>query len=97
MVMAAPELYRDAPDASPAAPSRAALEARIEELERVVAALTAARAEPVVDRRAELDPVALTRALHPRSLRRGRTTTRRSSAGGTLAMRAVLFDPHPPR
>jgi hypothetical protein len=96
IVMEAPQFYRDAhvsPDA-PTRESRADLEARLAELERVVAALTERHKERGVDRRAgRPDPVAITRALHPRGMRRTKNTTRGSTGNGTIAMRAVLFEP----
>jgi hypothetical protein len=97
--MAAPQFYRDAEASktAPAVTSRADLEARVAELERVVATLTALRNADLADRRDERpDPVALTRALHPRGMRRSRNAKRGSSADGTLSVRAVLFQP-PPR
>ncbi|MGO9875580.1 MAG: hypothetical protein ACLPVY_17490 [Acidimicrobiia bacterium] len=95
-VMEARQFYRDAPASSdrPAPVSRADLEARVAELERVVATLAALHDERLVDRRTERpDPVALTRALHPRGMRRSRNTKRGSSTDGTLSVRAVLFQP----
>jgi hypothetical protein len=99
IVMAAPEFYRDAEASkeAPAVTSRADLEARVAELERVVATLTALRNADLADRRDERpDPVALTRTLHPRGMRRSRNAKRGSSADGTISVRAVLFQP-PPR
>jgi hypothetical protein len=94
--MEAAQFYRDA-SAAPEAPerkSRADLEARVAELERVVATLTALQNERRAERRMEnLDPVALTRALHPRGRRRSRNPGRGSSSDGTITMRAVLFQP----
>ena len=49
-------------------------------------------AQAVIDA-ADLDPVALTAALHPHRGRSARRSKRRSSDNGTLAMRVVLFDP----
>ncbi len=99
IVMASPQFYRDAEASkeAPAVTSRADLEARVAELERVVAALTALRDENLAARADERpDPVALTRALHPRGMRRSRNAKRGSSADGTISLRAVLFQP-PPR
>jgi hypothetical protein len=74
--------------------SRADLEARVAELERVVATLASLRDERYAERRNERpDPVALTAALHPRGRKSARNAKRRSSNDGTLAMRFVLFDP----
>ena len=94
--------YRDVP-AIPVAPetqSRADLEARVEELERVVATLATLRNERLIEqppRAARFDqrpdPVALTAALHPSGMRSARSSKRRSSGNGTMAMRVVLFDP----
>jgi hypothetical protein len=96
MVMEAAQFYRDARAVSEAPPrlSRADLETRVAELERVVATLTTLQNERRAERRAEhLDPVALTRALHPRGRRGSRTAKRGSSADGMITMRAVLFQP----
>jgi len=93
--MADTQFYRPTPPNSvaPSSLSRADLEARVAELERVVATLASLRDERSAERRAErLDPVALTAALHPRG-RKSARKTRRSSNDGTLAMRFVLFDP----
>jgi len=92
MAMEATQLYPDVP----AVPGRADLEARVAELERIVATMATLRNERLVERRPETrgphpDPVALTAALHPRGMRSARTA-RRSSGDGTLAMRIVLFD-----
>jgi len=94
--MASAQFYRDALPASeaPRHQSRADLEARVAELERVVATLTSLQSERRAERRMEqLDPVALTRALHPRGRRGARNAKRSSSADGTITMRAVLFQP----
>jgi hypothetical protein len=101
--MADTQFYRPNPPNSvaPAELSRADLEARVAELERVVATLASLRDERYVERRDERyaerrterpDPVALTAALHPRG-RKSKRNARRSSNDGTLAMRFVLFDP----
>jgi len=92
MAMEATQLYPDIPADS----GRAGLESRVAELERIVATLATLRDERLIERRPErrdpqLDPVALTAALHPRGMRSARTR-RGSSADGTLAMRVVLFD-----
>jgi len=96
MVMEASQFYRAAgadPEVA-ARPSRADLEARVAELERVVATLTSLQNERRAEHRMDqLDPVALTRALHPRGRRGARTAKRGSSADGMLTMRAVLFQP----
>jgi hypothetical protein len=82
----------------PAERSRAALEARVAELERVVATLATLRSTRMHERRDEHpDPVALTAALHPRGMRSPRKLARRSSSDGTIAVRFVLFDPQTPR
>jgi len=80
---------------------RAGLESRVAQLERIVATLATLRDERLVEqhlvergaerRDPQLDPVALTAALHPRGMRSARTR-RGSSSDGTLAMRIVLFD-----
>jgi hypothetical protein len=92
MAMEATQLYPDIP----ADPGRAELEARVADLERIVATLATLRNERLVERRPEPrdphpDPVALTAALHPRGMRSARVR-RGSSGDGTLAMRIVLFD-----
>jgi hypothetical protein len=94
MAMEATQLY----PAVPAESRRPDLEARVAELERVVATLATLRDERLVERREErpardLDPVALTAALHGHGRRAGRRAKRRSSDHGTLAIRVVLFDP----
>ena len=82
----------------PANTSRADLEARVAELERVVATLATLRDARMSERRDERpDPVALTAALHPRGMRSPRKLTRRTSGNGTIAVRFVLFDPQTPR
>jgi hypothetical protein len=94
--MADTQFYRPTPPNSVAPPSlsRADLEARVAELERVVATLASLRDERYVERRNERpDPVALTAALHPRGRKSARNAKRRSSNDGTMAMRFVLFDP----
>ena len=97
IVMEAAQFYRDAAPA-PERQSRADLEARIAELERVVATLMSLPGERRAERgREQLDPVALTRALHPRGRRGTRNAKRGSSADGTIMMRAVLFQPPAPR
>ena len=100
IVMDSAQLRRDAPVGSetPTRASRADLEARVAELERVVATLTTLQSVRRDDRPTERpDPVALTRALHPRGMRRSRNAKRGSSANGTIAVRAVLFEPPAPR
>ena len=96
MVMEAAQFYRQ-PPAEPVALgelSRADLEARVAELERVVATLATLRAERAIEPRdARPDPVALTRALHPRGMRSARNPMRRSSHDGTIGMRIVAFRP----
>ena len=93
IVMEAAQFYRDAAPA-PERQSRADLEARVAELERVVATLMSLESERRAERRTDqLDPVALTRALHPRGRRGTRNAKRGSSADGTITMRAVLFQP----
>jgi hypothetical protein len=96
MVMEAAQFYRP-PAADPVALgelSRADLEARVTELERVVATLATLRNERTADRRDDRpDPVALTRALHPRGMRSARTPMRRTSNDGTIRMRIVAFRP----
>jgi hypothetical protein len=97
MAMEATQLYPDIPADS----GRAGLESRVAELERIVATLATLRDERLVEqhlvergaerRDPQLDPVALTAALHPRGMRSARTR-RGSSSDGTLAMRIVLFD-----
>ena len=92
MAMEATQLYPDIPADS----GRAGLESRVAELERIVATLATLRDERLVECGLErcdpqLDPVALTAALHPRGMRSARTR-RGSSSDGTLAMRIVLFD-----
>jgi len=91
MAMDATRLYPEVP----AVPGQPDLEARVTELERIVATLATLRNERLIDtrpvRRDPPDPVALTAALHPRGLRRRRKAPR-SSADGTLAARIVLFD-----
>ncbi len=94
MAMEATQLYPAVPDSS----RRPDLEARVAELERVVATLATLRDARLVDRPrersvADLDPVALTRALHSHGGRTRRRSPRRSSGDGTLALRVVLFDP----
>jgi hypothetical protein len=94
MAMEATQLYPAVPDES----RRPDLEARVAELERVVASLATLRDARLVDRprerpAADLDPVALTRALHAHGGRFRRRSSRRSSANGTLGLRVVLFDP----
>jgi hypothetical protein len=93
MAMEATQLYPAVPDDS----RRPDLEARVAELERVVATLTTLRDARLVERDEErpvrnLDPVALTAALHSHGRRSGRRSKRRSSDNGTLAVRVVLFD-----
>jgi hypothetical protein len=98
--MEAAQFYREAAPAPEASEgrSRADLEARVAELERVVATLTSLQSERRAERRTQpLDPVALTRALHPRGRRGTRNAKRGSSADGTITMRAVLFQPPPSR
>jgi hypothetical protein len=94
MAMDAARLYPEVP----ADPGRADLEARVTELERIVATLATLRNERLIETqpvpRSTPDPVALTAALHPRGMRTGRRPSR-SSADGTLATRIVLF--HNPR
>ena len=94
--MEAPQFYRP-PPADPVALrdlSRADLEARVTELERVVATLATLRDERAAARRKDRpDPVALTRALHPRGMRSARNPMRRSSSDGTISMRFVMFRP----
>ena len=94
MAMEATQLYPAIPDDS----RRPDLEARVAELERVVATLATLRDARLVERREErpardFDPVALTAALHGHGRRSARRAARRSSGDGTLAMRVVLFDP----
>ncbi len=94
MAMEATRLYPAVPDDS----RRPDLEARVAELERVIATLATLRDARLVERREErpvrdFDPVALTRALHSHGRRSGRRSPRRSSDSGSLAMRVVLFDP----
>jgi hypothetical protein len=94
--MADTQFYRPSPPNSvaPQQLSRADLEARVAELERVVATLASLREERSVERRTERpDPVALTAALHPRGMKSARNPRRRSSNDGTMAMRFVLFEP----
>ena len=94
--MADTQFYRPTPSNSvaPQQLSRSDLEARVAELERVVATLASLREERQVERRAERpDPVALTAALHPGGMKSARKPRRRSSNDGTLAMRFVLFEP----
>ena len=93
MAMEAAQLYPEVPADS----GRSRLEARVAELERIVATLATLRNErlvepPPVHRAAHRDPVALTAALHPRGLRTTRRTQPRSAANGVLATRIVLFD-----
>ena len=97
IVMEATQFYR-LPHASPdgAAPAnRDELEARVAELERVVATLAALQRERAVDRRRvePNDPVAITRALHARGTRRSRSAKRAPAGDGTVSVRAVLFQP----
>jgi hypothetical protein len=94
MAMEATQLYPAVSDDS----RRPDLEARVAELERVVETLATLRDARLVEgrterRAADLDPVALTAALHPHRGRSARRSKRRSSDNGTLAMRVVLFDP----
>ena len=92
--MAAAESYPCVPSET----SRADLEARVAELERVVATLASLRNERLVDRRHERpDPVALTAALHPGGMRSLRKLARRTPRSGGLSMRFVLFDPQTSR
>jgi len=96
MAMEATQLY---PEVA-AAPGRPDLEARVAELERVVATLATLRDERTVERRADrrdehVDPVALTAALYPNGMRSARRPKRGSSPNGALAMRVVLFDAKP--
>jgi hypothetical protein len=96
MAMEATQLYPEVPADS----GRPQLEARVSELERIVATLATLRNERLVDARPErrdahLDPVALTAALHPRGRRGARRTQPRTHGNGTLAARIVLF--HDPR
>jgi hypothetical protein len=98
IVMAAAEFYSEAP----ARLSRSDLEARVAELERVVATLSSLRDERFVDRRdarreERPDPVALTAALHPRGMRSARKSKRRSSSNGTIGLRFVIFEPQTSR
>ena len=93
MAMEATQLYPAVPEDS----RRPDLEARVAELERVVATLATLRDARLVERREErpvrdLDPVALTAALHGHGRRSARRSPRRSSDNGMLAMRVVLFD-----
>ena len=96
MVMEAAQFYRQ-PPADPAAPaelSRADLEARVAELERVVATLASLHNERTAERREDRpDPVALTRALHPKGMRSARNPMRRTSDDGTIGLRFVMFRP----
>ena len=93
MAMEATQLYPEVPAAS----GRSRLEARVAELERIVATLATLRNErlvepPPVRSIPPRDPVALTAALHPRGLRKTRHAHTRGAANGTLAARIVLFD-----
>jgi hypothetical protein len=94
MAMEATQLYPAVPEDS----RRPDLEVRVAELERVVATLATLRDARLVERREarparDLDPVALTAALHGHGRRSGRRSQRRLSDTDTLAMRVVLFDP----
>jgi hypothetical protein len=94
--MADTQFYRPTPPNSvaPESLSRTDLEARVAELERVVATLASLREERYVERRNECpDPVALTAALHPGGMKSARKPRRRSSNDGTIGLRFVLFDP----
>jgi hypothetical protein len=66
------------------------LEARVAELERMLAAAPVARSAPDPIARPALDPVELTKALHPRGLRVPKRAGRRS---GDLSLRLFFFVP----
>lgn len=72
-------------------PAPTDLEARVAELERVIATVASLRLERMTSERP--DPVALTKALHPKSLRGARNAKSRATSGGKLAVRFFMFDP----
>ena len=71
--------------------SRAELEARVVELEHVVATIASLRNERSAADRP--DPVALTAALHPGGMRSAHRKRRRTSGNGTIPLRFVMFEP----
>lgn len=95
MVMEAQRCYPAVPEVLP----RVDVAGRAEEIERVVATIASLyrqRLLPEPPREVAAtprrDPVAITAALHPRSLRSQRRGARRAPTDGNLGLRIVVFD-----